>query len=97
MPVTKVMILEALANKLQAKKELQLAWSIVEQAHQELENTMAMPGHPADIAYAKAAIATAMVDQDLARTYYQKTALIYTALIQQRQKEKEVGTDGKRN
>ena len=92
-PVTKVEILKALSNKLRAKNDLRIAWSLVQQARQELENTQAVPGHPADIAYAQAAIDAAIAEKDLARTAYQNTALIYTALVQQREIEKEVRAD----
>ena len=89
MPVIKVMVLEALANKLRAKNNLHIAWSVVQQAYQDLENTQAMLGNPADIAYAHAALALAIVDKDLARTAYQNTALIYQALVTKQQTDKE--------
>ena len=93
MSVTKTKILEALANKIRAKNALVIAANVVRQAQQELANTTAMPGHPADIAYAEAAVATAIAELQCARTAYRNTSMIYKALISQRQTDKEVIAD----
>ena len=55
-----------------------------------MANTQAVPGNPANIIYAQAALALAITDKDLARTVYQNTTLIYQALVSQQQTDKEV-------